>query len=210
MDAHTTSKPARIVRIIAVRDTRDVIEDGDRFVPVPGTGAIRACDRCGRDHEVHVDVELEDGRTSVIGLGCARGESMEVQAKIKSAASAAKTRAKLLADLAAARGQHMRAAIARREVEALELPAIELEVTAADSPLGAGRTIARMGAAVVWCLPGRTFDAERRQCLINAWRNDRYEERGFRMPVYALAQKVTELEGRIAKLDRKLAALCAA
>jgi hypothetical protein len=98
-----TSKPPTISHILAVRDTRDRIEVGDRFVPVPGSGQLRPCDRCGREHEIHVDVELSDGSRANIGSGCAKGESMEVRGRLKSAVSAAKTRSKLRAELAVAR-----------------------------------------------------------------------------------------------------------
>jgi hypothetical protein len=62
----------KIARILGVSDTRDRIEVGDRWVAVPGTGDLRPCDRCCREHEIHVDVELSDGRRVNIGSGCAK------------------------------------------------------------------------------------------------------------------------------------------
>jgi hypothetical protein len=196
-----------IARIIAVRDTRDRIEVGDRWVPVPGSGDLRPCDRCCREHEIHVDVELSDGRRANIGSGCAKGESMDVQSRLKSAVSAAKTRSKLRAELAVAQGEHMRAAIAWREIEALQPPPAVLVEEVPDQHGRGSRQAWEMGDANVWVLPGRTFDQERRQALLNGWRNNRYRERGFTAPPYSLRQRVEDLTDRLAKIDRKIAAL---
>lgn len=194
-----------IARIIDVRDTRDRIEIGDRFVPVPGSGDLRPCDRCCREHEIHVDVELSDGRRANIGSGCAKGESMEVQGRLKSAVSATKTRSKLRAELAVARDDHARAAQAWREVEAIQPPA---PVLVEEVPDRYGtRQEWGMGDAIVWVLPGGTFNDERRQALLNSWRGRRYEERGFRSRPYDYQRRVEDLTDRLAKIERKLAAL---
>ena len=149
---NVTSKPPTIARILDVRDTRDRIEVGDRWVAVPGTGIQRPCDRCGREHEIHVDVELSDGRRANIGLGCAKGESMEVQGRLKSAVSAAKTRSKLRAELAVAQEELATAAQAWREVEALPAPTPEL---LEEIPVSHGtRQDWGMGDAQVWTLGG--------------------------------------------------------
>ncbi len=111
---------AAIVRILAVRDTRAWVEDGDRWVPVPGSGQARPCDRCGRDHEIHVDVALADGTTALIGQGCARGDSMAVA--IRGAVSAETTRARLTRELAAVRARRAAARTAWAAVERLTLP----------------------------------------------------------------------------------------
>ncbi len=156
-----------IARIIAVRDTRDRIEVGDRFVPVPGSGDLRPCDRCCREHEIHVDVELSDGRRANIGSGCAKGETMEVQSRLKSAVSAAKTRSKLSAELAVAKDEHARALAAWREVEALHPPAPVLVEEIPDEHGRGVRQVWEMGDAHVWTLPTSRegFSAERRQAL---------------------------------------------
>jgi hypothetical protein len=200
-----TTKLPTIVRILDVRDTRDRIEVGDRWVPVPGTGQLRPCDRCGREHEIHVDVELSDGRRANIGLGCAKGESMEVQSRLKSAVSAAKTRSRLRAELAVAREEHARAAQAWREIEALQAPVPELRE---EVPTVHGtRQVWGMGDQSVWVLPGSSFDAERRQSLLNSWRNKHYRERGFELPPYWYKQRAEDLAERLAKIERKLGAL---
>ncbi len=57
-------------RVKQVRDTRSFVEDGDRWVPVPGSGDVRECDRCGRTHEIHAEVVDAAGRAAVVGVGC--------------------------------------------------------------------------------------------------------------------------------------------
>ena len=194
-----------IARILDVRDTRDRIEVGDRLVPVPGSGDLRPCDRCCREHEIHVDVELSDGRRVNIGSGCAKGASMEVASRLKSAVSAAKTRSRLRGELAVARDAHTRAAQAWRDVEALNAPSPELleEVAATHGT----RQVWGMGDANVWTISGRGFDAERRQALLNSWRNNRYRARGFELPSYNYKHRMDDLADRLAKIERKLAGM---
>jgi hypothetical protein len=194
-----------ITRIIDVRDTRDRIEVGDRWVPVPGSGALRPCDRCCREHEIHVDVELSDGRRANIGSGCAKGESMEVKSRLKSAISAAKTRSRLRAELAVARDEQARAAAAWKDIEAIRAPSPELieEVPGVHGT----RQVWGMDDSTVWVLPGSTFDAERRQSLLNSWRNKHYRARGFMLSPYVYKQHADDLADRLAKIERKLGAL---
>ena len=196
-----------IVRIIDVRDTRDRIEVGDRLVPVPGSGDLRPCDRCCREHEIHVDVELSDGRRANIGSGCAKGESMEVQSRLKSAVSAAKTRSRLRAELAVARDQLVKAKAAWRDVEALPAPP---PVLLEEIPDARGvRQVWGMGDYDgVWTLPGHPFDAERRRALESGWRSKRYKERGFDLgSPHTDQRRVDDLADRLAKIERKIAAL---
>lgn len=205
MPAAKTTAPPTIARILNVRDTRDRIEVGDRLVPVPGSGDPRPCDRCCREHEIHVDVELSDGRLANIGSGCARGESMEVQSRLKSAVSAAKTRSRLRAELAVALDEHARSLAAWREIEGLQPPPVEL-LEEVSHPRGA-RQIWGMGDASVWVLPGSKFDTERRDALLNAWRSGRYKERGFESHPHSYRSRVNDLTDRLAKIERKLAAM---
>ena len=59
-----------ITEILSITDTRDVIEQNDRFIPVSGTGDKHTCEACGRLHEVHAQVRLEDGDIKTVGTGC--------------------------------------------------------------------------------------------------------------------------------------------
>jgi hypothetical protein len=203
-------KPASlptIARILDVRDTRDRIEIDDRWVPVPGSGDLRPCDRCCREHEIHVDVELSDGRRANIGSGCAKGESMEVQSRLKSAVSAAKTRSRLRAELAVARDALARSTAAWTEVEALRPPEPVLleekhEARGVTQEWGMGDAV----ITVPWFHTER-FGAERRQALLSQWRNKRYRERGFELPPYSYKQQAADLADRLAKIERKIAAL---
>lgn len=170
---------ANIVKIIAVRDTRAYEEQGDRWVPIPGSGNHRTCDRCGRDHEVHVDVELSDGRVACIGQGCARGDSMEVA--VRSAVTSEITRARLAGQHAGLLARLAQAQGVMREVDGLDLPPIELVSETVDHPARGDRRVYRMGDTEVWTLPGQAFNAERRQALIRHWR---YNQCRLLMPTF--------------------------
>ena len=200
--------PATIVRILAVRDTRQSEEIGDRFVKIPGSGNIRSCDRCGKDHEIHVDVELSNGKTAVIGQGCAKTESLDVQARIKSAVSGAKTHARLAAELAAARKALASAESAWDAAQALALPG---EPTIAEERPGSGgiTRIWELGDASVWCMNGRPFDEERRRSLVESWRNNRYRQAGQSRDPWMHRNDVCDLEQRLDRAARKLQILIA-
>lgn len=202
-----TATTPTIVKILAVRDTRARVEDGDRWVPVPGSGQLRPCDRCGREHEIHVDVELSDGRRANIGSGCAKGESSEVQSRLKSAVSAAKTRSKLRAELGLARAALERSMALWKEVDKLAPPQPRLVEEVPDRH--GLRQVWGMGDANVWVLPGSRFDDERRRALLSGWRGNRFRERSSGLSPYASVQAnhVRDLEDRLAKIDRKIAAL---
>ncbi len=118
----------RIVRIISVVDTRDYEEDptSDRWVPVPGSGTEHACDRCGRSHEVLATVELEDGKTAIVGTGCARGESMEIQQQLKAGAAFAKKATALHHQIEAAAPLRALKQQIEDKVNALRIPDIVL------------------------------------------------------------------------------------
>lgn len=94
----------RIVRVLEVVDTREYEEGPDgRFHPIPGSGNIRQCSRCRRDHEIHATVQLSDGATEVIGVGCARRENMDLDAAFKTGEARAKRVRMLTFRLAAER-----------------------------------------------------------------------------------------------------------
>jgi hypothetical protein len=192
---------------VAVHDTREWVEDGDRWVAIPGSGHARSCDRCGRDHEIHVEVELAGGRTALIGQGCARGDSME--GAVRASVSAEQTRARLARQLEDARGRREAARRAWAIVERLPLPAATLSDERVESH---GRTIRIYGMddASVWCHGG--FDDERRRALVSSWRRNRYAERGDiprtrdgrpEMPD-AFDGTIWDLERRLKKVQAKL------
>src|SRR4051794_13288432 len=93
------SKPMKIVRILNVVDTRQYEEgENDRFFPIPGSGQANDCFCCGRSHEVHATVLLEDNSQAVVGTGCASRSDTERAARYGSADSLAKRLASLNAE----------------------------------------------------------------------------------------------------------------
>lgn len=201
----TPTNEARIVRVLAVVDTREYVEVADGvWKPIPGTGLTAHCARCGRPHEVHATVELGDGSSAIVGTGCMGAESTDVAARVKSATAAAKTLARLRAELAARRAELAAYERACAEVAALPVPApVVGTATAAD-----GRTFptVRVGDGVeVWCQFSTAADPERVRCAVERWRENRIRERcAVRASVRA---DVAALEERVAKIERKLAAL---
>jgi len=196
MDATT------IVRVIAIVDTREYQEVGDRWVPVPGSGHEHECSRCGRLHEVHATVELSDGATAIVGTGCASQESAEIRCKMRSAASAAKRLATLRArreKLARLATEYTRVCA---EVGALPLPAIMTSRAAIST--GGSVPVWSMGDADVW---GPGLDAltdERRACLTENWRRNRCLERGVTYAHEIAARDLSYTDESIDKLlDRR-------
>jgi len=72
----------KIERILKVVDTRQY-EEGpdDKWYPIVGSGHEHACARCGRMHEIHAMVLLDDGNEAVVGTGCASKENTEMAAR---------------------------------------------------------------------------------------------------------------------------------
>lgn len=198
-----------IVRIIAIRDTRQYEEHGDRWVPIPGSGEARPCDRCERDHEVHVDVELTDGSTACIGSGCARGESMDIIAAIRRVESAVKRRAGLVAKLDSLRADYERALAIDTEVRALPLPPFEMVERCDATSSSRGHEIWRCGDSTAWCYQPDGLNDERKRCLEYGWRRKRYAERmgesEFSAPTPHSIQFNTDyIERQILKIDAGL------
>lgn len=132
---------------------------------------------------------------------------MEVQSRLKSAVSAAKTRSKLSAELAVARDEHARSTAAWKEVEGLRPPEpvlLEEEHDARGTTQHWG-----MGAAAVMVpsFSREGFGAERQRALLSSWQNKRYRERGFERPPYSYKQHVDDLTKRLATIERKIKAL---
>lgn len=74
-----------VARVLDVSDTREYeLAAGPsgrmRWRPIPGTGEPRPCDRCGRDHQVWVDVECVDGSRRTVGTGCAEVAGLDALA----------------------------------------------------------------------------------------------------------------------------------
>lgn len=189
----------RIVRVLEVVDTREYEEDGDRFVPVVGSGSPRDCDRCGRLHEVHAHVELDDGSEAVVGTGCMRQDEADVASRVRSMARRASSLARLRMTRAALVAKQGAWDAAWSDVAALPTPPVEYGTEA----MFDGRTYPelRMGTEKVSCMfcgPGRDDWAERAECLEDVWRRARMRERGLdRRP-----GGLDDLDRRIGRLER--------
>lgn len=162
---------AAIVRILSVIDTRQYIEQGDRFVPVPGSGDANECARCRRLHEVHATVELADGSRVVVGTGCMTSESLDVQRALKSGAGQAKRLAALRAELA-----KWERLVAEHAAIWAKVPTVPLAPVLERPWEHNPRSIELVcdGVSVItW--PG---DGEARKQLLAKWRNKQAELRG--------------------------------
>lgn len=58
-------------RLISIIDTRDILEDNDKIYRIPGTGDKNECNRCGKLHEIHCEIDF-DGDMINVGKGCAK------------------------------------------------------------------------------------------------------------------------------------------
>lgn len=96
------------MKILNIKDTRDYEEGpNDRWIAIAGSGILNQCERCNKDHEVHVTVQDGD-KVFMVGTGCATKEDMITSKQAKAGNSTAKTIAKWQA-----------------QIESLEAPATE-------------------------------------------------------------------------------------
>ena len=173
-----TEGKKRIVRIISVRDTRDYDDSSGEWKPIPGTGEEHYCDRCGKVHEIHATVELEDESYCVVGTTCARAEfSEQLRKRMASKVRAAKRLRVLELEMAEKKKNQQEWDSALAEVRGLSLP----EVTFEEDTSFQGRPLkkARMGDAAIHFSIQDTFNDERRKTLINSWQMKRMNELGF-------------------------------
>lgn len=188
----------QIARIIKVVDTREYVELGDRFVPVPGSGDSHDCDRCGTPHEVHAHVQLEDGTSRIVGTSCMGKEWARA---IRSATGRAQRAAALQAELVLWRARLEQATVIETEVATLA-PPTPVQGESKEHHRGEIR-VWHMGDASVWVLPGCRFDDERRRALVEEWRRLEREARGCRHTASSCRQHVAELECRVARLSAR-------
>jgi hypothetical protein len=203
-----TSEPApppelRIVRLLSVRDTRHYEEvRDDVWKPIPGSGTVAQCARCGRDHEVHATVELSDGAYAIVGTGCAAQGSMEPSvAKFESADRAARRIAQLEAQLASVRKEMDAWRAERARIDSLALPEVRHEPYSS----GAGLMVARMEGSQVWYREAEGgFTAERRQCLIDSWKHAAMRSAGFTRDLALLRSREDSVETALGRVRRRL------
>lgn len=195
----------RIVKIIRIVDTRAFIEDGDRFVPVPGSGDLSACARCNHIHEIHVTVELTDGKFAVVGLGCANQMFIEQGAKFKVSATAATRLAKLEAQNVKLRIESPKAEAAIETVMLMKPPAVVV------SP-GPTRTVDCGDFRCLYpeWMVGMGDEAllERIELAKKGWRVYRLKELGYNFSsVIDIKSKIEDNELQIQKIRARMTAL---
>ena len=208
-------------KILEVADTRDLVEEGDRWVRVPGSGDAHLCDRCGRLHEVHATVLGDDGTEHIVGVGCAHTTG-PTASLLRSAVSAAATVGKLRAQLRKAQERDAQLLAARNQVAGLAPPEIVSE--ADPQPLGSndwrwytvdGSGCAAYGHSLRWyearsdyyrrpLTAWQEHDAERRGCVLGQWRAKRLRAAGFESwdqpAAGALATRLAKAERRLQQL----------
>jgi hypothetical protein len=81
----------KIVKVHKVTDTREWEDVDDKWKPIPGSGQIGNCYRCGKEHEIHVEVELDNGQHVTVGTSCSHAGDVEsARKRIGSLANASK------------------------------------------------------------------------------------------------------------------------
>lgn len=181
------------MKILRVVDTRDYVEQGDRWVPVPGSGQARECDRCGRLHEVHAYVEAPDGHTMVVGTGC-MGLGPEAARKY---AAKAGTVARLNAEREHLLDQIVAHETAEREVAAMTPP----EPVHVTKPWGTGVEVGGHGAIYESPHMGRVCSvAEATATATRHWRDALVGSlSGVPHGVHGIRQRLSDIEKRIQK-----------
>lgn len=216
MSAATDWAPVRIVDVV---DTRAVVEDGDRWVRIPGSGDARPCDRCGRMHEVHATVVGDDGAEHRVGVGCAHATG-PVASQLRSVVSATATAGKLRAMLEAARARDAHIAAVRADVATMAPPDVVSEPDTCLGDIGwrwhlGDGTCRAYGRSQAWYAgladyyrnpeaAWREHDAERRGCVVRQWRDQQLTARGVDPHEQPTAADVAR---RLAKAERRLRAL---
>jgi hypothetical protein len=209
----TTKNSMKIVRIIRVVDTRTYEEVGDdRWEPIPGSGDENQCARCGRMHEVHAHVLLEDNSSAVVGTGCARGDDLVKASAFASAANASKRIAQLRARLTKAEADAAIYELAADKVDVMTPPAAVWTKEPNRVSSGEHHVITVGEGKAYSYQPGELSHLDRREreeCARSGWRAARLVEllpAGFRLRSY----QVGTLKRDIARAEKRLAQLTAA
>lgn len=199
----------RPTRILKVTDTRALVEEGERFVRVPGTGATRQCERCGRDHEVHVTVLGDDNLEYVVGIACAHATG-PLAAQLQSVVSATRTVDRLRAELAQATERYATYRAAVAAVDALAPPEVVSEPYdgfggwiwhATNEPRY--HAYGRPPTSYANSREAEAGGAERRLCVLDQWRRAELQARGF------AREPESPDRARLIRAERRLAALLA-
>lgn len=191
---------ASIVRILSVEDTRQYEEQGDRWVPIPGSGVQHRCGRCGRDHEIHALVLLDTREEIIVGTACMKAESTEAHKQALSLGRAAQRKKSLSCKISSLRQKIEVAEKQQAEILALALPVVSETI---ENPR---KVVYEMGDAWVHLYPDsfgppRKIPPERMQCLISFWRDKRARERGYitSSGLWSLKRQLEEVQRQLTR-----------
>lgn len=216
----------KIAEIVHVHDTRErELVEGEfgreRSRPIPGSGVLSVCSRCGKEHEVHATVRLTNGKHTIMGTGCAKKQSPEMASRIGTLERAAKALGKASHELTAARKKVVEVSAkneaAKKVVEGLELPDVhELSIDDPEADAFARkmledgrRRVFKMGDAeqVLWVSestnPSTPYGRDYlHQQLTSTWREKRLKEHGYdRGAERDLKTEIENMEKRVRKLS---------
>lgn len=188
-------------KVVSVVDTREFVEgENDKWYPVSGSGDLRPCDRCGKQHEIHATVEDAEGNIFVVGVGCARIGHPELDASLKAGQSAATTFAKNKAAVDSLTKRLAIEANVRDEVDRLPPPSIVLD-SSRSAPAGAEWMMTEDGR-IRQVVYGDRKAAE--ATMIDHWRQSVVRERLADMGIKDWAQGSTarRLDDAIKRLNK--------
>lgn len=204
----------KIIKILRVEDTRqwEEIED-DRWIPIPGSGTEHQCSRCGRSHEIHATVLLEDGKEAIVGTGCMKADESEIAGQIRSILKSQRTLVALERKLEKWRKLKIQADAIMVEVDKLPVPPCEVVKT---NPVKVGYAASAEPTMYVQCgdccsvmIKRYDLDAwerkrERFECAQYYWRERRQTERGMTYEMRSAAGWVADLVKRIEKQKKRI------
>lgn len=205
----------KIVKVVSVVDTREYEEQGDSFVPIPGSGNSNTCSRCGREHEIHWTVLLEDGQNAVVGGSCAKAYSLDLGPNIFMSVSLA-PKVILSTERLASRHKRLTVELSTYESRLADLERAIAEVAALPRPLfitdemvlSSGTKIPTVRAGdgdVVWCQFSGTEDPERRRVALHSWESKRISERTkVKDGVYQLRALIQTTKKNLDNVRKKL------
>lgn len=176
----------KIIKIISVEDTRQYeCLDDDKWYPISGSGTDHPCDRCGKNHEIHATVVLDNGKEAVVGTTCMKTEDLDVQRQMASATNAAKRLRVVEAEEARYKQERKAWDDAVATVKKMAKPPLEGPEPVTFDPTETEHKTERLGNLFKWTMGdawvwdrGRVspISQERRQTLENAWENRRLME----------------------------------
>lgn len=193
----------KILKVVSVVDTREYEEQGDHFVPIPGSGNPNTCSRCGRVHEVHWTVLLDDGQEAIVGGSCAKSYDLDFRV-VQGAERQASNQKRHLAALALYEGRLSELEKVIVEVGALKQPDFTIgEMTLKDGTKFP--TVSLEDSGEIWCqFEGIT--PERKGYAFSCWVSKRISERTkVKETVYQLKSLIEMTRKSLEACQKKLA-----